>query len=99
MSANFNNPSDTPTKPEEVKKFIMKRPYSQRLAGQEITYSILNKKQESFVLTHERFLILKGIESIGYAREFPEKQEVPFRTLEEIPKLKATVPIAELDKC
>lgn len=39
--------------------------------GEEITYSVLPKKQQTFVMTHDRFLLLKGNDIIGYAREFP----------------------------
>jgi hypothetical protein len=47
------------------------RPYTQSLGGEELTYSILPKRQETFILTHERFLMLKGFNSISYARFFP----------------------------
>ena len=42
-------------------RLIKKKPYTQVLDGVEITYSILAKKQENFILTHERLLVLIGI--------------------------------------
>jgi hypothetical protein len=50
---------------------IKNRPYTQNMNGVEVTYSILNKKQQTFVLTHPRFLYLNGIESISYASASP----------------------------
>lgn len=57
-----------PTTSEGIRQFITKRPYTQTLDFEDITYSIIPKKQQSFVLTHDRFLLLKGIEILGYAR-------------------------------
>jgi len=31
----------------------------------------MKKKQQTFIMSNERFLCLIGIESIGYARTFP----------------------------
>lgn len=43
--------------------------------------------------------MLKGIELISYAREFPEKTELPFRTLEQMPKAKVVSTIVDIEKC
>lgn len=40
---------------------MKKKPFTQMIHGVEYTYSILSKKQQTFVLTNERFLVLKGI--------------------------------------
>jgi hypothetical protein len=61
---------------------MKKKPFTQYLGGIEFTYSLLPKKQDSFLLTNERFLMLKGHESISYARAFPQDKEVPFKTFE-----------------
>jgi regulatory protein YycI of two-component signal transduction system YycFG len=45
----------------QILQAMKKRPYSQIINGVEYTFSILNKKQQTFVMTHERFLILKGV--------------------------------------
>jgi hypothetical protein len=71
-----------PVSSAEIKAYIKKKPYTQTLGGQEFTYSLLPKKQQTFVMTHDRFLLLKGTDLIGYARELPEKIELPFRSLE-----------------
>ena len=47
---------------------IMKMPFTEQIDGQDITYSIIPKKQASFVMTHDRLLILKGFDWLGYAR-------------------------------
>ena len=57
-----------PYSSEEIKIYIKKKPYTQSIRGQEITYSILEKKQETFIMTHPRFLLLFGTEKIGYAK-------------------------------
>lgn len=50
-------------------------------------------------MSNDRFLILKGIEEISYAREFdPKKNTVPFADEEQIPKAKSTYPIMEIEK-
>ena len=57
--------SDIRTDPLKV---IQKKPVTQMTDGKEITYSLLSKKQENFSLfANDRFLFLKGIESINYA--------------------------------
>ncbi len=55
----------------QIKSLILKKPFSQIIKGTEYTYSIVSKKQKTFVLTNDRFLILKGVEMIGYARGLP----------------------------
>jgi hypothetical protein len=69
---------------------MKKRPYTQMLNGIDITYSILPKKQNTFFLTHDRFLFLNGIESISYARTFEEKIILPFQDKMTVPKFKTT---------
>jgi hypothetical protein len=39
---------------------------------------VLCKKQQTFLFGNDRFLLLKGVESISYAREFPQHQRLPF---------------------
>ncbi len=64
-------PVQLPTTGPQIVEYMKKKPYTQFLSGVELTYSLLQKKQDTFLLTHERFLMLKGIESISYARVFP----------------------------
>lgn len=73
-----------------------KRPYSQLLQGQEITYSVLCKKQQTFLFGNDRFLLLKGIDYISYAREFPTHQKLPFSHPAELPPPKSTFPLSEI---
>ena len=52
-----NQPSNEPPLPlpqthAEYLAYIKKKPYSQIIGGQELTYSLLPKKQKSFVMTH-----------------------------------------------
>lgn len=50
-------------------------------------------------MSNDRFLMLKGIEEISYAREFdPKKNPVPFAEEDQMPKAKATYPIMEIEK-
>jgi hypothetical protein len=42
------------------------------------TYSILKKKNEKFIFSNDRFFVIKGIQTIGYARSIPEKTLLPF---------------------
>lgn len=39
---------------------MKKKPYNQKIGNIEYTYSLLSKKQASFVMAHDRFLYLKG---------------------------------------
>ena len=50
-----------PTTSEDIKQYIAKRPYTQKIGDEEVTYSIIPKKQSTFIMTHDRFLILKSI--------------------------------------
>jgi hypothetical protein len=52
----------------QLRSHIEKKPYTQKMNDIDYTYSIIPKKQKSFVFTHVRFLLLKSIESISYAR-------------------------------
>lgn len=45
----------------QLRTHIEKKPYSQIMNGIEYTYSIIPKKQKSFVFTNTRFLLLKSI--------------------------------------
>lgn len=45
----------------QIHSHIKKKPYTQLIKQIEFTYSILSKKQKTFVLTNDRFLYLKGI--------------------------------------
>ena len=85
-----------PTTSEGIRSFITRRPYTEIIDEEEITYSVLPKKQESFVMTHDRFLILKGIEWIGYARELPENTQLPFGHFNKIPNPKSYVRLGEI---
>lgn len=69
-AGNHNNEASEiqPFDPKEIKTFIKRKPYTQRLEGDDITYSVLPKKQNTFVMTNDRFLLLKGTEFIAYAR-------------------------------
>jgi hypothetical protein len=96
--ANFDNNLELPTSPEQIRKFITVRPFTQTLDNEDLTYSIIPKKQQSFVMTHERFLLLKGIEILGYARELPEKQPLPFGSLAEVPAPKTVVQLSAIEK-
>jgi hypothetical protein len=73
---------------------MKKSPFSQILDGVEVTYSILSKKQSTFIMTNDRFLFLKGIETISYAREFPPKTVLPLKSMSEVPAFKSTFPIS-----
>lgn len=76
---------------------MRKHPYSQILNGVEITYSIICKKQETFLFGNDRFLLLRGIDSLSYAREFPQHQRLPFSHPAELPPPKATFPLTEIE--
>ena len=47
-------------------------------------------------MTHDRFLLLKGIEILGYAREFPQNAQLPFGSLANIPSPKTVIPLAAI---
>lgn len=49
-------------------------------------------------MTHDRFLLLKGIEILGYARELPANVKIPFFGLSNIPAPKTVVPLSQIDK-
>ena len=87
-----------PTTSEGIRQFITKRPYTQTLDFEDITYSIIPKKQQSFLLTHERFLLLKGIEILGYARELTANQLLPFNSLAQVPAPKTVIPLSGIAK-
>ena len=71
---------DLPTASADIIQYMKKRPFTQYLGGIQFTYSLLQKKQGTFLLTNERFLMLKGHEYIAYARVFPQDKELPFKT-------------------
>jgi len=50
----------------------------EEIGGKQYTYSLLKKKNQKFVFSNERLLILKGLTSIGYARNIPDKVYLPF---------------------
>jgi hypothetical protein len=75
---------------------LKNRPYTQSLQGVEVTYSILNKKQKTFVLSHERFLYLNGIESISYASTSPPEAALPLKDTTALPKFKTTFPLSKI---
>ena len=89
-------PSSTLLSSNEIIQAMRKRPYSQLLQDQEITYSVLCKKQQIFLFGNDRFLLLRGIDSISYAREFPQHQRLPFSHPAELPPPKATFPLSEI---
>jgi hypothetical protein len=49
-------------------------------------------------MTNERFLMLKGHESISYARVFPQDKELPFKTFEDLITPKASFHFSEIVK-
>lgn len=85
-----------PLSSNDIIQAMRKQPYSQFLQGQEITYSVLCKKQQTFLFGNDRFLLLRGIDSISYARAFPQHQRLPFSHPAELPPPKATFPISEI---
>ena len=56
MKASYAPPSTA-----EGLQNMRKHPYSQILNDVEITYSILCKKQQTFLFGNDRFLLLRGI--------------------------------------
>lgn len=77
---------------------MKKKPFTQKIGNIEYTYSLLSKKQATFVMAHDRFLYLKGYESIAYAREFDPKTTFPFTEEQQVPKAKTTFPLTEIEK-
>ena len=76
---------------------MKKKPYTQKIGTIDYTYSILSKKKQSFMGANNRFLILKGLQSIAYAREFIEKTTpLPFTEEAQIPKAKTTFLITQI---
>lgn len=49
-------------------------------------------------MTNNRFLLLRGSEFIGYAREFPNNIQLPFQSMQQVPQPKVIKPIAEVEK-
>jgi hypothetical protein len=92
MLTNYPPPSTA-----EIFQNMRKHPYSQILQNQEITYSILCKKQQTFLFGNDRFLLLRGIESLSYAREFPQHQRLPISHPAELPPPKATYPLTDIE--
>ena len=76
---------------------MKKKPYTQKIGITEFTYSVLSKKQQSFLGSNTRFLFLKGNESISYAREFSDKTPLPFTEESQIPKAKTTYLIPQIE--
>lgn len=81
----------------QILALMKKKPYSQQLGQAELTYSVLSKKQKTFVLANDRFLLLRGIESLSYARTFPEATPLPFSDAAQLPPPKATFPLSDLE--
>jgi len=83
----MSNHSDTKLSfsSDQILRLIKVKPYTQMLDDVELTYSILSKKQQGFVLTNDRFLLLKGNESISYARSLHSGTPLPFRHYSSIP--------------
>jgi len=50
-----------PTTPQGIREQIRKGPYTQTLDYEDLTYSLIPKKMKTMCMTHERFLLLKGI--------------------------------------
>jgi hypothetical protein len=78
---------------------MKKKPYTQFLAGEEFTFSVLPKKQSTFFMSHERLLMMKGCDLLCYAREFPAGKQLPFLSLADVPAPKASYPLAQVEKC
>jgi hypothetical protein len=83
----------------QLRRHIEKKPFTQRLGLIDYTYSIIPKKQKTFVLTNERFLMVSGIESISYAKAFPDNVPLPFRSVADFPKPKVVYPLNALQHC
>jgi hypothetical protein len=81
----------------QIFELIKKKPYSQFMNGVELTYSILSKKQQDFIFSNDRFLILKGYEYIAYARTLPDNTPLPFRTETDIPSPKSKFTLVDIE--
>ena len=81
--------------PAQFIAYVSKNPFTEVINGVKYTYSYLKKKGQTLSsLTNDRLLILKGINSIGYAREMP--QVVEFHSEMAMPKPKAAHSLSEL---
>ena len=45
----------------KLRLHIEKKPFTQKIRGIDYTYSLLPKKQRTFVFTNDRFLLVRGI--------------------------------------
>jgi len=57
----FDGGMNVPTNSAGLRQYITKLPHTENIDGEDITYSLIPKKQATFVMTHDRFLLLKGI--------------------------------------
>ena len=94
----FNGGVNAPTSSAGLRQHITKLPYTENIDGEDITYSVIPKKQQSFVMTHDRFLLLKGIEILGYARELDQRAQLPFHSLANIPSPKTVVQLTNIER-
>jgi hypothetical protein len=62
----------------------------------QVHYGLLDKKNQKFVLSNERLLVLKSNRSIGYARTLPEKTLLPFYQENNLPKLKREIDLTKI---
>lgn len=76
---------------EEIFKIMRVKPVRQMINGVDYFYSLLAKKNKKFILTNMRFLLIKGIESISYARDPGKDIKVPFLSVYELPNPKDTI--------
>ncbi len=96
------NSSSNQSLPKEISSSVLlqrikKKPYTQTIDDTDYTYSILAKKQKTFVFTHDRFLILKGTDTLGYSNFMPEEGDLPFKTIHDIPKMKSYYPLVAIE--
>ena len=83
----------------KLRSHIEKKPFTQRIDGIDYTFSMIPKKQNNFVFTNDRFLMVKGIETISYARAFPSNVPLPFRSVADFPKHKVEYPLEDVEHC
>ena len=57
---------------QQLKDKIRKKMYIQKIQGTQFTYSLLKKKNEKFIFSNERLLVLAHPKTIGYARNIPD---------------------------
>lgn len=59
-------------------------------------YGELKKKNQKFIFTNDRFLIIKGYKSIAYGPKLGDNVIVPFGDVANFPKLKLEIPLEQI---